>query len=342
MKDCITFRAKTYQERLDVLFQKHICRNCLVPGHYAKGCAAVRACERSGCVRKHHTLLHPPDEARGHNDVDSRAVSHQASATASGRKRVCLRVIPVQGLCNGRIIETYALLDDGSDVSLCDQRLLEKLGLKGISRQFTLTTLSNTEEQSGLEVSLNVSSIDVEKGLCIARVWSVEGIPVSQKSIPVPDDLRRWPHLQDLSFPQIDEQKAMLLIGGHCPEAFWVLDERKGASDEPYAVKFPLGWTLLGPVGPANPLEEFHVNLVRSLDNDDLLQSQVKRFWSTDFGESLASSEVCMSLEDKRALKIMNETVRKIDGHYQVGCLGESNHLRSLTIVFSPNQGYDR
>ena len=33
LKDCITFRAKTYQERLDVLFQKHICRNCLVPGH---------------------------------------------------------------------------------------------------------------------------------------------------------------------------------------------------------------------------------------------------------------------------------------------------------------------
>ena len=82
-------------------------------------------CERSSCVRKHHTPLHPPDGARGHNDVDSRAVSHQASATASGRKRVCLRVIPVrvQGLCNGRIIETYALLDDGSDVSLCDQRL---------------------------------------------------------------------------------------------------------------------------------------------------------------------------------------------------------------------------
>ena len=51
----------------------------------------------------------------------------------------------------------------------------------------------------------------------------------------------------------------------------------------------------------------------------DLLQSQVKRFWSTDFGESLASSEVCMSLEDKRALKIMNETVRKTDGYYQVG-----------------------
>ena len=33
LKDCIAFKAKTYQERLDLLFQKHICRNCLVPGH---------------------------------------------------------------------------------------------------------------------------------------------------------------------------------------------------------------------------------------------------------------------------------------------------------------------
>ncbi|XP_068738912.1 uncharacterized protein [Montipora capricornis] len=178
---------------------------------------------------------------------------------------------------------------------------------------------SNTEEQSGLEVGLKVSSIDGVKDLCLPRVWSVERIPVSEKSIPVPDDLRRWPHLQDLSFPQIDDQTVMLFIGGDCREAFWVLDERKGASDEPYAVKFPLGWTLLGPVGPTNPHQEFHVNFVRSLDDDDLLQSQVKRFWLTDFGESLAASEVCMSLEDKRTLKIMNETVTKTDGHYQVG-----------------------
>ena len=211
------------------------------------------------------------------------------------------------------------MLDDGSDVSLCDHRQLEKLGLNGINRQFTLTTFSNTEEQSGLEVGLKVSSIDGVKDLCLPRVWSVERIPVSEKTIPVPDDLRRWPHLQDLSFPQIDDQTVMLFIGGDCPEAFWVLDERKGASDEPYAVKFPLGWTLLGPVGPTNPHQEFHVNFVRSLDDDDLLQSQVKRFWLTDFGESLAASEVCMSLEDKRTLKIMNETVTKTDGHYQVG-----------------------
>ena len=83
LKDCIAFKAKTYQERLDLLFQKDICRNSLVPGHDAKGCGAVRACERSGCVRKHHTLLHLLDGVRDNNDVDHRVVSHQASAATS-------------------------------------------------------------------------------------------------------------------------------------------------------------------------------------------------------------------------------------------------------------------
>ena len=202
-----SLKSKDHQECLDLLFQKHICRKCLVPGHYAKEHAAVKACERSRCTRKHHTLLHPPDVVHGHNNVDHREVSHQASAMASssiiaaGRERVCLRVIPVcvQGLRNGRIIKTYALLDDGSEGSLCDQRLLGSLGLNGISQQFTLTTLSNTEEQSGLAVGLKVCSIDGENGLCLPRVWSVKGIPVSEESIPVTDDLTQWPHLQDLS-----------------------------------------------------------------------------------------------------------------------------------------------
>ena len=78
-------------------------------------------------------------------------------------------------------------------MSLCDHRLLEKVGLNGISRPFALITLSNTEEQSRLEVGPKVSSVDGVKGLCLPRIWSIEGIPVSQKSIPVLDDLGDGP-----------------------------------------------------------------------------------------------------------------------------------------------------
>ena len=316
---------KSYQERLDLMFQKHICRNCLVPGHYAKGCATRRGCDRPGCQKKHHALLHPPAVSAGNQELASRPTSYQASATVlnsatgAGRKRVCLRVVPVrvEG-SSGQMVETYALLDDGSDVSLCDRRLLQQLGLNGVQRQFTLTTLSSDgKEQSGMEVSLKASSLDGNESLSLSRVWSVDGIPVSEGSIPMPDDVKRWAHLRDLNLPQIDERKVMLLIGGDCPDAFWVLDERRGASNEPYAVKFPLGWTLLGPVGPANPNQHFHVNFIRS--QDEMLQLQVEKFWKTDFADRLAEPEVSLSLGDKQALKIMKEMVTMTKGHYQVG-----------------------
>ena len=52
---------------------------------------------------------------------------------AHGRK-VCLRIVPVrvQGSQPGQEQETYALLYNGSDVSLCDERLIDELGISGV------------------------------------------------------------------------------------------------------------------------------------------------------------------------------------------------------------------
>ena len=216
--------------------------------------------------------------------------------------------VRVQGCGNSRIAETYALLDNGSDVSLCDLQLLEQLGLSGVQRQFTLSTPNKEDhEQSGREVSPQVTSLDATGSTSLPRVWSVDKIPVSEGSFPAPDDVKRWSHLSDIVLPHIDGRKVMLLIGGDRPDASWVLDERRGTGNEPYAVKFPLGWTLLGPVGPAHQTGRAHVNLVHS--KDDLLQLQVERFWRSDFSACLAESRVSTSLEDKQVLEIMKETV---------------------------------
>ena len=76
LSSCETFKRKSYQERLELMFQKHISKNCIIPGHYGKGCAARRACERPGCQRKHHTLLHPPADTNGDQEEHSQPVSH--------------------------------------------------------------------------------------------------------------------------------------------------------------------------------------------------------------------------------------------------------------------------
>lgn len=59
-------------------------------------------------------------------------VNSQNSAGHTAKK-VSLRIllVRVRGNQPGRIIETYAPLDNGSDVTLCDRELVDELGSQG-------------------------------------------------------------------------------------------------------------------------------------------------------------------------------------------------------------------
>ena len=63
--------------------------------------------------------------------------------------------------------------------------------------------------------------------------------------------------------PSISEKEVRLIVGTNAPEA-WVLDERRGNRGEPYAIRTPLGWKLMGPVGSIDCRERhLNVNFVR-------------------------------------------------------------------------------
>lgn len=51
---------------------------------------------------------------------------------------------------------------------------------------------------------------------------------------------------------------------------------------------------------------------------DEILQEQLERLWKTDFADSVVSSSVSLSIEDKRALDKMDQSLKIVDGHYQV------------------------
>ena len=46
----------------------------------------------------------------------------------------------VRGRDSNKTVETYALLDSGSDISLCDKTLARELGDRGQEKTFFLTT----------------------------------------------------------------------------------------------------------------------------------------------------------------------------------------------------------
>ena len=58
---------------------------------------------------------------------------------------------------------------------------------------------------------------------------------------------------------------------------------------------------------------------------DEILQEQLERLWSTDFADSVVSSSVSPPIEDKRALEMMEQSLKVVNGHFQVGLPWRTN-----------------
>lgn len=137
-----------------------------------------------------------------------------------------------------------------------------------------------------MEVKLIIDSIDGDSSLEVPRAWTVDRLNISECSIPRDHDVDEWPHLNGIELPEIDSKEVRVLIGCNVPEAFWVLEERRGGRGEPVAIRSLLGWTLIGPNVKVKEESTFKVNFVRLNDEsdsrDETLLLQVKNFWETD------------------------------------------------------------
>ena len=152
----------------------------------------AKACLFSGCGQRHHSLLHPPSpalegaerlagcitqESLPEGDIQNvpsgAGQEVQCAAVKSGRSRVSLQIVPVRvrGGEGCPEIETYAFLDNGSDVTLCLSSLAEGLGVSGKPVHFLQSSI-NAENipKSGYEVSLNVLALDGDDPILLDKV----------------------------------------------------------------------------------------------------------------------------------------------------------------------------
>ena len=65
----------------------------------------------------------------------------------------------------------------------------------------------------------------------------------------------------------------------------------------------------------------YWVNFTRILSiekKEDVLTQQLERFWQSENAGLIPDYKVSMSVEDKRALAVMESSAKLVDGHYQV------------------------
>ena len=131
--------------------QKH-CRRCLPKGHFAATCKINFFCLRKGCGKEHHWLIHPhqaEQTRQGCSEKDKSNLSppketvlsppitippvtkeNNAAAVTAGKienPRICFKVVPVRVWSpeNNKEAIVYAVLDSGSDSTLCLESLVD-------------------------------------------------------------------------------------------------------------------------------------------------------------------------------------------------------------------------
>ncbi|KAK2570076.1 hypothetical protein P5673_004821 [Acropora cervicornis] len=106
--------------------------------------------------------------------------------------------------------------------------------------------------------------------------------------------LKQLSQLRHVLFPEVERQNVSILIGTSLQEAFIPLEVKKGKSNEPFAIRSCLGWSILsGSVSVSNvPLNQ-----------------QLEEFWRIQSCGTVKENCDPMSLEDRKALKIIDKMI---------------------------------
>ncbi|XP_035660814.1 uncharacterized protein LOC118405422 [Branchiostoma floridae] len=303
--ECRVLANKSYDERLQYIKGQGLCFGCLKKTHLARDCKQRATCGK--CQKSHPTVLHREVEAQPKKTA---AVGRIARSDWEGVPSII--PVKVRSKTTNVTIQTYAFLDNGSDVVFCTESLKKRLKTSGRKVKLTLNTINGSKE-ANTEVleDLEVSDLGRENIIPIATAYTQEKIPASKKNIISTEDLKDYPYLREVELPEIDAEIG-LLIGNNVPKAVepWQVINSQG--DGPYAVRTLLGWSVNGPLKGAS--DDKNVNRI-SVDQN--LETQLESYFNHDFSEAKEDKRE-MSMEDKRFMEIVEEETKKSGDHYEV------------------------
>ena len=318
---CYKFKKIKRDEKLDVIKSKNLCYCCLKSGHGTKECE--KRCVK--CDKKHHVLIHEDSVRSGTShdqskqDKSTAATESVTLSTSALKNDAAFGALPVRVRLNNKEKLVVALIDSGSNTTLVRRALVDELGITGDkAAPVAVHTMNGPALQNDQIVcKLELLSDDRSSSVLIDEAMTVPAIPV--RAVVDGKAFNEWPHLRDLELPYIPRIKIDIIIGTDCPEMHRSLEERHAGRKDPIARRTPLGWIVLGPSEKTNSVNSFATSV-----GLDPLTEQLRQISLLDFQDTNVS-EPAMSVDDRRALKKMEDTAKIVNGKYQVGIPWKDN-----------------
>ncbi|KAL0199428.1 hypothetical protein M9458_007968, partial [Cirrhinus mrigala] len=288
--------------------------------HQAAQCDLKKLCDV--CQGKHLRVLH---------DVNARPKAEQLQAEhclespstevlyldrPSSHSRVLLKVVRVLLRNRDRTLDTYAILDDGSERTMLLPEAVEKLGLHKKPEDLALRTIrQEVQTLKGAAISFKISSPSNPKRVFrIAEAFTSQRLGLADHSYPIASLKRRYKHLADLPLESFVQVKPLVLIGADYPHLLAPVEPvRLGPPGGPAAIRTRLGWTLQGPAHFTQWGPSIQQCLFTSVSSQltELMQN-VEKLWKMDVLPYQSSKLAVRSKQDEEALELLEARTRRV------------------------------
>ncbi|XP_026328071.1 uncharacterized protein LOC113236280, partial [Hyposmocoma kahamanoa] len=324
---CWKFSAMTVEDRWKWAKEAYVCFKCLIEKHRRFNCRA-KSCGVDGCDSPHHALLHTQRKPVSKPETPKvETVLNTSVLVKENSGSVLLKVCPVSVIGpNGQRANTYALLDEGSTVTLIDAEIADRIGADGPTRKLRIHGLGSSQsEPTSKAVELSICGKSGESHKVIAR--TVHNLKLARQTID--SSCLEYAHLRGLDRSEVcyNNVKPGILVGA---DNWHLIVSRQllvGGRREPVASLTSLGWTVHGTVpkvinSTANE-NVFHAYTYRAdisrtcNDLDERLEDRMKQHFAID---SIGISKIAKpSRSEERALDIFARTAKRIGHQFEVG-----------------------
>lgn len=194
--ECAVFRAYTVDDRWKFVQHMGLCRSCL-NNHGRRSCKNAMQCVFEGCQYRHHPLLHSDRSDRVSERPTQALTTVQHHTHRQFKQTLLFRVIPVVISGPRATVETFAFLDDGSDLSLIESKLVEQLGIDGWKKPLCLKWTGNVSriEQESKHVRVGIKGVNSQQQFALNDIRTVEELTLPEQSLDYDKLSQRYRYL---------------------------------------------------------------------------------------------------------------------------------------------------
>ncbi|XP_055543765.1 uncharacterized protein LOC129729278 [Wyeomyia smithii] len=301
--NCVSFKSLDIGGRWKAIRQKNLCRLCLIP-HRKWPCRSKKECGVDGCRVRHNMLLHCSRNEAVDGARSAETVHHNHHHTKSYS---LFRYLPVTLYGDGKQVETFAFLDDGSSSTLPEEEIATQLGIEGEPDNlwFSWTGKISRQEKTSKRLSVKISGV---------------GLPVASYT----------------------NAKPGMIIGLEHVKLLTSLKIREGSCSEPVATKTRLRWCVYGRnSGDRGSMEQLHLHARVSMSNSDLHDS-MRKFFAVE--DAVVTKQI-EAEEYKRARSILEATTVRKEARMETGLLWRIDNVKfpdSFPMAVSRLKGLEK